>query len=150
MLRELFQEATMSAKIVSALALLVLPAAANAQLAGHKLSMHQFLSARQPPAGLAVKPAAQPGAPWAFPTTGAQAIAFSPDGRWIATSDNLQSVYLWDRQTGQAKWVFEGHFRHITRLEFTADSVHLLASHQGDALHGFGQELSVWKVAKGE
>src|SRR5688500_7036513 len=71
---------------------------------------------------------------------GIASIAVSPDGKWMATGDRAMTnqVFLWDLQSGTPKWIFQGHVQWIARLEFSADSEYLLASHHDDTLHNFG------------
>src|SRR5437868_5123224 len=51
---------------------------------------------------------------------GIASIAVSPNGRWMATGDRAgtNQVYVWDLQTGVAKWILRGHVQWVARLEF--------------------------------
>jgi WD40 repeat protein len=130
--------------------LLSVPAAALGQLAGQEQGVYRYLSALKPER-LFIKAPERPGLPFVIPSTAVGGIAFSPDGRWIATANNFNQIYVWDRKTRQAKWVLGEHFRPTTRLEFSPDSAHLLASDDRDPRNRFIQEeMAVWKVATGE
>ena len=38
------------------------------------------------------------------------AIAFSPDGRWVASGDNQKGkLHVWDAATGAERWATEAH-----------------------------------------
>ena len=56
-----------------------------------------------------------------------RALAMSPDGRTLASGDEVGMVRLWDLRTGSAVAVLKGHALSISRLVFSADGS-LLAS----------------------
>jgi serine/threonine protein kinase/WD40 repeat protein len=56
---------------------------------------------------------------------GATAIAWSPDGKRLATGCDDLSIYLWDAENGQRQVALEGHSQYITSVTF---------NHQGDLL----------------
>lgn len=93
------------------------------------------------------------GIPRMYQPGGVASIAISPDGKWMATGDRAMTnqVYVWDLKTGTPKWILQGHVQWIARLEFSADSEYLLASHHDDTLHNIGPaEMVVWTVKTGE
>ena len=56
-----------------------------------------------------------------------RAVAFSGDGRFIATS-SAKLTRIWDAQTGQQLYTLPGHTRVITDIKFSPDSRHLASS----------------------
>jgi WD40 repeat protein/transcriptional regulator with XRE-family HTH domain len=63
-----------------------------------------------------------------------EAIAFSPDGRWLATGGLDRQVKIWDAATGREALTLSGHTRDINRLVFSADGTRLAtASPDGTA-----------------
>jgi WD40 repeat protein len=84
------------------------------------------------------------------------AVAFSPDGCWVAGSDGPRetpepgrepvggSLRLWDATTGRLRRTLVGPRQLVTALAFSRDSV-LLASASGR-----GPDVWLWDVATGE
>jgi WD40 repeat protein len=56
------------------------------------------------------------------------AVAFRPDGKWIATGGEAGAISLWEVGTATKKRVWEGHAGAITRLAFTPDGRALVSS----------------------
>ena len=46
------------------------------------------------------------------------ALAFSPDGRWVASGGVDSAVKVWDVQTGKLLRTFKSHIDQVTRLIF--------------------------------
>jgi len=69
-------------------------------------------------------------------------VTYSPDGRWLATSDNNRDIFVWDREKNQIKvqgWVF--HSARVNALSWASDSVHLASG----SLDG---HIFIWDVEK--
>ncbi|GIW85249.1 MAG: hypothetical protein KatS3mg107_0909 [Gemmataceae bacterium] len=89
-----------------------------------------------------------------------ECLAFSPDGRTLATAQNAGDVLLWDLTTGAVQAKYSGHNAAITSLVFSPDGA-LLASASldssviiRDAILGVERariecppELAVWAVS---
>jgi WD40 repeat protein len=56
------------------------------------------------------------------PQSEVTAALFSPDGRWLVTGSQGGQVQLWDGDTGQPGFVWEGHQTPITSLELSPDA----------------------------
>jgi RNA polymerase sigma factor (sigma-70 family) len=74
---------------------------------------------------------------------GVVAIAFSADGRWLASGGFDGSVRLWDVDTGKAIHVLRGHGREVTSVVFSRDGK-VLTSGSRD------QTIRLWNTATGK
>jgi WD40 repeat protein/DNA-binding SARP family transcriptional activator len=69
-------------------------------------------------------------------------VAWSPDGRWIATSSNDGSARLWAAGTGTSRFALLGHAATVQDLEWSPDSTRLVTgSDDGTA--------KVWLITEG-
>jgi len=76
---------------------------------------------------------------WLQSTT---SVAFSPDGRCLASAHNNGAVHIWDVATGESLRELEGHTSFVSSVAFSPDGCHL-ASGSGD------HTVCVWDAATG-
>ncbi len=69
-------------------------------------------------------------------------LAFSPDGRTLATAENTGAITLWESHTGQPRRQLRGHNRLVSHLAFSPDG-RWLASASWDST------VVVWDLASG-
>jgi WD40 repeat protein len=72
-------------------------------------------------------------------------VAFSPDGKRLASASCDKTVRVWDAQTGQEILILKGHTDCVTCVAFSPDGKRL-ASATG---HGSGNEVKVWDAQTG-
>ena len=59
-------------------------------------------------------------------TDAVEAVAISPDMKWIASGSRDRTVRLWDRASGEMIRVMKGHTSHIQDVLFHPDGMHLV------------------------
>ncbi|MEG4803753.1 HNH endonuclease [Microcoleus sp. ARI1-B5] len=69
-------------------------------------------------------------------------LAFSPDGKTLASGSNDATVKLWDISLGEQLYVLEGHYSNISTVAFTPDGSSLISSGGGG--------VKIWNVQTGE
>jgi WD40 repeat protein/tetratricopeptide (TPR) repeat protein len=70
-------------------------------------------------------------------------VAFSPEGRWLASASSDRTVRLWDAQTGQLVRTLPGHTQSVSHVAFSADGRRLLSGSQDG-------QAKLWDVHRGE
>src|SRR5262245_1955072 len=58
----------------------------------------------------------------------ARCVAFSPDGKTVASGGEDRTIRLWDRATGKEIRRLAGHRSGVCRLAFTPDGKHLVSA----------------------
>src|SRR3954454_9249851 len=54
-------------------------------------------------------------------TEGVTSVAFSPDGKMLASGSNDETIKLWDVQAGKEHATLKGHTNEVTSVAFSPD-----------------------------
>ena len=65
-----------------------------------------------------------------------ESVAYSPDGKWIASGADDHTVRIWDRVTGKELLRFDGHSDDVHFVTFTPDGKFIISS---SGLHTIGR-----------
>ena len=81
---------------------------------------------------------------WKLRGGGAQAVAFSPNGRILASAPLDKTIKFWDASTGNLVRTFEGHEDNVLCLSFSPDGKTLASgSYKND------ETVKLWDTQKG-
>lgn len=82
--------------------------------------------------------------------TSAHAIAFSPDGKLLASEGEHATVSLWDVGTTRERLQLDGHEKTITFVQFSRDGKYVASASHDDTIRiwdtASGRELRKWKT----
>ena len=70
-------------------------------------------------------------------------VAYSPDGKWLATGSDGDSVKLWDLVSGRQLRTFEGHKSTITSVAFSPDGRQLASA-------SYDRSMKLWDPHSGQ
>jgi hypothetical protein len=72
-----------------------------------------------------------------------QALAFSPDGRWLLSAGQDGLLRLWDVETGELRKELRGHTDEVFAAAFHPDGMRIASG-------GRDRAVRIWDVANGE
>lgn len=75
-------------------------------------------------------------------TSTVEAIAYSPDGRHLASGCDDRLIKVWDTDTGDERYSFSGHRDEVARLAYSGDGRSLVSSAEDG-------EILIWHMATG-
>jgi WD40 repeat protein/serine/threonine protein kinase len=82
-------------------------------------------------------------------TFGVNSVAFSPDGKRLASASADRTVKVWDVRTGKVTLTFKGHTGEVYSVAFSPDGKRLASASAVSAL-GMDGTVKVWDAKTGE
>jgi DNA-binding beta-propeller fold protein YncE len=76
-------------------------------------------------------------------------LAYSPDGKVIASGSGDKTVRLWDAATGKELKTLSGHTEEVRALAYSPDGK-VIASSSGDILNSGNNTVRLWEAATGK
>ncbi len=76
-------------------------------------------------------------------TASVSSVAFSPDGRYLASGSRDKTVRLWERETGKLVRSLEGHTDWVTSVAFSPDGRYLASG-------GWDNTVRLWEWETGK
>lgn len=74
------------------------------------------------------------------------AVAWSKDGKWIATGDESARIWIWNAVTGEKVKEFRSHIRGIQKLSFNLPHTYLISTGRDDVIKVY--DMDHWKEVR--
>ncbi len=81
---------------------------------------------------------------------GKASVAFSPDGKWLASGDNNGMVKIWDLASGRELLTCMGHTSPVTCVAFSPDGKQLASGSLDPKKGAKPDELRIWDATTGQ